>query len=115
MANTQKSSDQAKSKAQIIRDALTSDPDIMPKEIAERLSAQGLKVSAQEVSQVKYQLKTEKKTRGPKTARKTVAAAPRTDDMISVAALQKAKKLVQELGGVDEAKQALVALGQLLD
>jgi formylglycine-generating enzyme required for sulfatase activity len=36
-------------------------------------------------------------------------------DMVSVAALQKAKKLVQELGGVKEAKQALAALGQLLD
>ena len=35
--------------------------------------------------------------------------------MISVAALQKAKKLVQEIGGVQQAKQALAALGQLLD
>jgi hypothetical protein len=35
--------------------------------------------------------------------------------MVSVAALQKAKKLVQELGGVKEARQALVALAQLLD
>jgi hypothetical protein len=34
---------------------------------------------------------------------------------LSVAALQKAKKLVQELGGVQDAKQALGALGQLLD
>jgi len=35
--------------------------------------------------------------------------------MVSVAASQKAKKLIQELGGVKEAKQALAALGQLLD
>jgi hypothetical protein len=36
-------------------------------------------------------------------------------DMVSVAALQKARMLIQELGGVKEAKQALAALSQLLD
>jgi hypothetical protein len=49
---------------------------------------------------------------------KEVAAAPpaaAATDLVSVAALQKAKKLVQDLGGVQEAKQALAALGQLLD
>jgi hypothetical protein len=43
------------------------------------------------------------------------AAAAVPADMVSVAASQKAKKLIQELGGVKEAKQALAALGQLLD
>jgi hypothetical protein len=67
---------------------------------------------------MKYQLKVAKKKRRRKAAAKAAeaaqtAAAP--TDMISVAALQKAKKLIQELGGVKEAKQALGALSQLLD
>jgi hypothetical protein len=36
-------------------------------------------------------------------------------DAVSVALLVKAKKLVQELGGVASAKQALNALAQLMD
>ena len=36
-------------------------------------------------------------------------------DAVSVGLLVKAKKLVQELGGVKEAKTALNALAQLLD
>ena len=36
-------------------------------------------------------------------------------DAVSVGLLVKAKKLVQELGGVKEAKNALNALAQLLD
>jgi hypothetical protein len=36
-------------------------------------------------------------------------------DAVSVALLVKAKKLVQELGGVKEAKIALNALAQLMD
>ena len=117
--------EQTKTKAQAIRDALNADPDGMPKVIAEKLSAEGWKASAQEVSQIKYQLKAAKKKTGEKAASnpaKAVAAAPAAvssadapADLVSVAALQKAKKLVQELGGVKEAKRALAALGQLLD
>ena len=59
------------------------------------------------------------KKRRKKAVAKGGEATPAADaaptDMISVAALQKAKKLVQEIGGVQQAKQALIALGQLLD
>ena len=106
-------------KAQAIRDALAADPKGMPKDIADKLTAAGLNVTAQEVSQMKYQLKAaKKKKRQQKAAAKTAEAAPAAAvpaDMVSVAALQKAKKLIQELGGVKEAKQALAALSQLLD
>jgi hypothetical protein len=99
-------------KAQAIRDALAADPKGMPKDIAEKLSAGGWNVSAKEVSQAKFLLKA--KTKGKKkAAAKPAEAVPA--DMVSVAALQKAKKLIQELGGVKEAKQALAALSQLLD
>ena len=48
-------------KAQAIRDALAVDPKGMPKDIAEKLSAEGWNVSAKEVSQAKFLLKAKKK------------------------------------------------------
>jgi hypothetical protein len=104
-------------KAQAIRDALAADPKGMPKDLAEKLSAEGWNVSAKEVSQAKFLLKAKKKGKR-KAAAKPAEAAPAAAvpaDLVSVAALQKAKKLIQELGGVKEAKQALAALAQLLD
>lgn len=105
-------------KAQAIRDALAADPKGMPKDIAEKLSAEGWNVRAQEVSQAKFLLKAKTKKGGRKAVTKPADAAPAAAvpaDLVSVAALQKAKKLIQELGGVAEAKQALAALSQLLD
>ncbi|MCU0870834.1 MAG: hypothetical protein MUE50_00675 [Pirellulaceae bacterium] len=104
-------------KAQAIRDALAADPKGMPKDLAEKLSAEGWNVSAKEVSQAKFLLKAKKKGK-KKAAAKPAEAAPAAAvpaDLVSVAALQKAKKLIHELGGVKEAKQALAALAQLLD
>ena len=48
-------------KAQAIRDALAADPKGMPKDIADKLTAAGLSVTANEVSQAKYLLKVAKK------------------------------------------------------
>jgi hypothetical protein len=109
-----------KTKAQSIRDALAAEPKAMPKDIADKLTAEGIAVTANEVSQAKYQLKVAKKKGRKKAPLKAAGATPPAaaapaDDLVSVAALQKAKKLVQELGGVKEARQALVALAQLLD
>ena len=91
----------------------------MPEEIAEKLSATGFNVKANEVSIAKYRMKA--KRRGKKAAAKaeapaaaaTSVAAP--GDMISMAALEAAKKLVKELGGVDKAKRAIESLGRLVD
>lgn len=111
--------EQAKTtKARTIRDALAADPKGMPKAIADRLTATGFSVTANEVSQAKYLMKLSKKKGRKKAAAKvakTAAATTVPADLVSVAALQKAKKLVQELGGVKQAKQVLVALSQLLD
>ena len=105
--------------AQAIRDALAADPKGMPKDIADKVTAAGVNVTANEVSQAKYQLRVaKKKKRQQKAAAKAAEAAPAAAvpaDLVSVAALQKAKKLIQELGGVKEAKTALNALAQLLD
>lgn len=105
------------SKAQAIRDTLAADPKGMPKDIAEKLSAEGWKFCDKEVSQTKYLLKAKKKG-GRKAAGKPVEAPPAAAvpaDLVSVAALQKAKKLVHELGGVKEDKRVLDPLSQLLD
>lgn len=106
-------------KAQAIRDTLAAEPKAMPKDLADKMTAAGWNVTANEISQAKYQLKVaKKKKRQQKAAAKAAEAVPAAAvpaDLVSVAALQKAKKLVQELGGVKEAKQALAALSQLLD
>jgi hypothetical protein len=116
---------ETKTKAQAIRDALAVDPNAMPKELADKLTAEGWNVTSKNVSQAKFLMGRTKKKPGKKAVSKpakAAAAAPvaasvadAPADLISVAALQKAKKLIQELGGVKEAKQALAALGQLLD
>ena len=73
----------------------------------------------QEVSNIKSQLKT-KRRRNKMAAKseaapepKKAAAAPR--DMISMAALEAAKKLAKELGSVEKAKQAINSLSRLLN
>jgi hypothetical protein len=103
-------------KTQAIRDELKANRKAMPKDIAAKLTAQGLSVSASDVSQVKFYLKHAKTKRGRKAAVAAPApVAPLAEDAISLAALQKAKLLAHELGGVDEAKKALSALARLLD
>ena len=101
-------------KTAAIKAALKANPKKGPSEIAELLKAEGWDVKPQNVSVVKSAMKKGKK--------KKAAPAPKPDtapvvpkDAVSVGLLVKAKKLVQELGGVKEAKNALNALAQLLD
>jgi hypothetical protein len=104
-------------KTKAVRDYLKQNPGALPVAVSEALKAQGVDVNPKYVSNVKFKLGIKK--RRTKAVAKgegaTPAAAVAPTDMISVAALQKAKKLVQEIGGVQQAKQALAALGQLLD
>ena len=104
-------------KAHAIRDGLKKYRKLMPKEIAEKLSTTGLNITANEVSIYKYQMKSKK--RGTKAAKAeapaAVAGAPAAGDLISLTALEAAKKLVKELGGVDKAKRAVESLARLVD
>jgi len=96
-----------------IRNYKEANPTASPKEIAEALNKSGLSVSAQFVSTV---LSNAKKKggkvgkRGRKPGRKPAAATAggNYDHLI------KAKKLVEALGGVDNARSAINALAQLL-
>lgn len=100
-------------KTAAIRAALKAHPGKPPKEIAELLQADGWDVKAQRVSIVKSAMKAKKKARAAAVAPKAAPAAPA--DAISLDSLKKAKALVSQLGGIDEAKAALAALAELVD
>ncbi len=101
-------------KTAAIKAALKANPKKAPKEIAELLNAEGWDVKAQNVSVVKSAMKKgKKKAKKAPPAPEAGPAVPK--DAVSVGLLVKAKKLVKELGGVKEAKNALNALAQLLD
>lgn len=101
-------------KTAAIKAALKAHPDKLPKEIAELLQAEGWDVKAQSISVVKSAMKAKKK-KGKRAAPAPAAAADVPSDAVSIGLLRRAKKLVQELGGIKEAKTALNALAQLLD
>ena len=106
------------SKTAAVKAALKVHPRKGPKEIAELLQADGWDVKAQLVSVVKSAQKAKKKAKAaPAPARATEAAAAPAlpKDAVSLALLQKAKKLAAQLGGIHEAKQAIDALAQILD
>ncbi len=101
-------------KTAAIKAALRIHKDKSPKEIAEIVTASGIPTTAGQVSNVKSLLASKRKAKAAPVAEE--AAGPVVPkDAVSVALLVKAKKLVRELGGVASAKQALNALGQLLD
>ncbi len=101
-------------KAAAIIAALKAHKDKSPKEIAELLTASGMPTTAGQVSNIKSLLASKRKAKAEPAAEE-VAAPELPKDAVSVALLVKAKKLVQELGGVKEAKIALNALAQLMD
>jgi len=101
-------------KTAAIKQALKTHKNNSPKEIAELLTASGLPTTAGQVSNIKSLLAKKRKTKAAPAAEE--AAGPVVaKDAVSVALLVKAKKLVQELGGVKEARTALNALAQLMD
>jgi hypothetical protein len=106
------------SKTAAIKAALRANPEKLPKELAELMNAEGWDVTAQRISVVKSALKTKKKAKkGRKTApTPEPEAAPEVPkDAVSVGLLVKAKKLAAQFGSIEEAKNALNALAQLLD
>ncbi len=105
-------------KTAAIKTALKTHKNNSPKEIAELLTASGLPTTAGQVSNIKSILAAKKKAKKAAEPAAEEAAGPALElpkDAVSVALLVKAKKLVQELGGVKEARTALNALAQLMD
>ncbi len=97
-------------KSSAIRDYKAANPTASPKEIAEALGKSGIVVSAQFVSTV---LSNAKKKggkigkRGPKPGRKAGAVGGSLEQLL------KAKKMAEDLGGIDNALAALNVLAQL--
>ena len=96
-----------------IRNYKAAHDDAGPKEIAEALSKGGVKVTAGFVSTV---LSNDRRKSGKKRKRKgkggrRPAAAARHD---AVAHLIQAKRIVDQMGGIEPARKALDALAKLL-
>ena len=120
-------------KSQLIREYKDANPDAEPRDIAKALEeTHGLELKANYVSSVLFNQKKKSgkpsgKGRGrPKSSKSTAAKASKgakkpapapvaNDGQVSTAALKKVKKLVQEVGGVGEAREILNVLADILD
>ncbi|WP_164101753.1 hypothetical protein [Candidatus Laterigemmans baculatus] len=122
-------------KSAAIRQYLDSNPEAKPREIVDALKEQGLEVTPAFVSTIKSKssgggTSAPKKRRGrpkaaaqgaAKTTSPRTASAPATKrgaaaaggDTVSVDGLIRAKKLAEELGGVDKVRAALAALEKI--
>lgn len=98
------------SKSKAIRDYKADNEDAGPKAIAEALAKDGIKVSAGFVSTVlsNARKKARKGRRGRRGGRPPMARRANLDQLVQ------AKKLVDTMGGVDKARQALDVLARLL-
>ncbi|TWU10711.1 hypothetical protein [Allorhodopirellula heiligendammensis] len=117
-------------KSQAIREYCAANPEAKPLEVAEAMKAIGIDVNAQFVSTVKSNSKKSKKTgrRGrpagvsakkaapaKKLGRPAASKARSNSGEVSLDSLINAKKLVEEMGGVDNARNAISVLEQLMD
>jgi len=96
-------------KSQAIRDHLAKHPDDGLKAIVAALGKKKIKVTESLASHVKYTSAGKKKRR-----KKKAATTQRTvSDKISISTLVQAKKMADQLGGIEKAKTALAALAKL--
>ena len=117
-------------KSAAIREYLDSNPAAKPREIVDALKAQGVEVTPAFVSTIKSKSGSgsgPKKRRGrparaaaatPARTRRTTSRpagrrAAASSDSVSVDSLIRAKKLAEELGGVEKARAALSALEKI--
>jgi hypothetical protein len=119
-------------KSKAIRDYYDANPAAMPAEVAEAMKAQGIDVTPAFVSTVKSNAKktgtpgrrgrpagstAKKAATKKKVAQKSTRAAAgknKGGNEVSLDALINAKKLVDEMGGVENARSALSVLEQLM-
>jgi len=97
-------------KSQAIRDFMQANPTTGPTETAAALTKQGVKVSPAMVSQVKTSAKKKKKPRGRPKATRAAKSAPAKFEL---SALVAAKKMADQMGGLEKAQAALAALEKL--
>lgn len=122
-----KKASESVNKSQMIRDYMKENPQAKPLEVATAMQEQGFQVTAQFVSTVKSNAKKSTKTgrRGrpagstKKPAAKATGGAKAATKVksseVTLDSLLNAKKLVQEMGGIEQARSALTVLEQLTD
>ena len=110
-----KSKENGANKSQAIRDMFnTMGKKARPRDLIARLTEKGVDVSPALVSNVLS--RTRKRRRGAKVPRLVAAGRGRTtrENHVSMNSLLGAKKLVDQVGSVDEAKKAIDALSRLM-
>ncbi len=121
---------EAPNKSQAIREYYKANPKAKPKEVAAELKKKGITVSTAFVSTIRSNSKNKKtigkpgRPPGKKSARRgrpvgATASAGRGSrggaQEVSIESLLKVKKMVEEIGGINETRTALSALERLLD
>lgn len=99
----------AVNQSQAIRDYLAANPTASANEIVAGLKQQGITVSPGLASNVKYT--SGRRRKGPK--RRGRPAKTERNGALSVSDLVEAKKLADQLGGIEQARQALATLEEL--
>lgn len=101
-------------KAQAVRDEFEKQGvDSAPKDVIAALKKRGIDVAPAQVSNIRTSLRGPAKKK--KSAKRQVVGrkAATKSDSVSIDALIAAKKLADQMGGVDKAKQALDVLAKL--
>ena len=97
--------------SQAIRDHLADHPDDGAKAIVAAMGKKKIKVTEGLVNNVKYALAGKKKKKRRK--KRTTTTQSTVSDKISISTLVQAKKMADQLGGIEKAKTALAALTKL--
>lgn len=113
-----KSAKRGVNKTAEIMAACKANPKAGPTEIAETLKKKGVDVTAAYVSSVKTARKQKRKGKGRKKSRatkqtRTTGRNGHAGDTFSMNDLLEAKKLVDRLGGIEQARNAVQALAKL--
>jgi hypothetical protein len=101
-------------KAQAIRDALIAQGlDARPKDVIAALAAQGIKVTSGQVVTIRKSMGGKGRKRRKSHAGRPAVVAEANGATLNVDHLVAAKKLAEQVGGIDVARKALDALNRL--
>ena len=108
----------AGNKSAAIREALQANPNASPKEIAEKVVAQGHKVTPAYVSIVKYNLSKSSGTNGRKVRVKKAGTRGRifrggSSVADGMGPMESALQFIRDCGGLEQAKSVLATVEQL--
>jgi hypothetical protein len=104
---------EAMNKSDHVRRYLSKHPSAKPKEIYQGLTSEGVEVSMALINRIKYGPGSGPKRKRGGRRRRVVTAAANGSNQLSLQHLLAAKKLVEQLGSVESAKQAVDALAKL--